>query len=356
MPPMLPLDPNPGEDMPAPDDSPVRDQPDLPATEASAAIWRRLRWLLLLIPAVLIIGGGAGYYSGVNQQRQAQQQAVAQKAQEQFQLGIGDLEAHRYEIARQRFEYVISLDPSYPQAAEKLAEALLGGTAPLSTPTPAASPTPNLAPVQDLLTEAQGQLSQGSWQDALSTLLALRAKDASFHSVEVDGMMYAALRNLGIRQISKDGTLEEGIYNLGRAEQFAPLDHDADNWRSWAQLYLQADSYIGIDWAKAAYNFSQVFLVAPYLRGDAYIKYATAAQTYGDQLIDAKDPCGAKDQYQGALQAMPNGTLESTANKAAERCETATTKPKPPKPTDTPTPENNPPLPTDTPDAGSGGG
>jgi outer membrane protein assembly factor BamD (BamD/ComL family) len=194
MPPMLPTDPNPSGDAHLTDEAHAPALEGSPAAGAPAGVWRRLRWLLLLVPAVLVIGGGAGYYSGINQQRLAQQQAISQKAQEQFQLGIGDLEAHRYEMARQRFEYVINLDPSYPQAAEKLAEALLGSTTPLSTPTPSASPTPNLAPVQDLLSEAQDQLNQDNWQDAISTLLALRAKDATFHSVEVDGMMYAALQ------------------------------------------------------------------------------------------------------------------------------------------------------------------
>ena len=61
-----------------------------------------MRWFVLILPAVLIIAAATGYYAGVNQRQVSQRQAVAQQADEQFQLAIEDLAAERYETARQR--------------------------------------------------------------------------------------------------------------------------------------------------------------------------------------------------------------------------------------------------------------
>ena len=49
-----------------------------------------------------------------------QESEVAITATTQFQLGIEDLNAGRYEMARKRFEYVIQIDPTFPNATEKL--------------------------------------------------------------------------------------------------------------------------------------------------------------------------------------------------------------------------------------------
>ncbi len=329
-----------------------------PPGPARRPLWRRTRWLLLLFLLAVLIAGAAGYFAGLRQREQARQQQKFQAAQEQFELGLQDLEAGRYDIAQQRFEYVIRLDPSYPGAAERLAEALVVLNAPTSTPVPLATPTPNLAPVKEIFEQAQEALDAGDWTAAIEALLALRAKDPAYRAVDVDGMMYVALRNRGVDRIAKEGLLEEGIYDLSLAEQFGPLDRDAQNWRSWAELYLLANSYIGVNWAQAAYYFSQVYLVAPYLKNDAYLKYATAAQRYGDQLIAAKDPCAAQEQYAASLLAWENQDLIPTATKAAKSCMTATARPPapPPPPAETPTPAVETPTPSPTPGDGGGGG
>jgi tetratricopeptide (TPR) repeat protein len=309
-----------------------------------------VRWYALGFLVVLLVTGTVGYYTGVRQRDSSHQAAIAQVAKEQFDLSLQDLEAGRYEIARQRLEYVIQIDPSYPEAPDRLAQALLALNQPTSQPTSQASPTPNLSPVQDLFDQAKAAIQNGDWSTAIDTLVLMKSKDAGYKAVERDDLMYLALRNRGIDLISNQGQLEQGIFDLSRAEQFGPLDRDADNWRSWAQLYLQANSYMGLNWAKAAAAFAQVYLVAPYLKNDAYIKYAISAQSYGDQLIDANDPCGADTMYSESLAAWDNATLYPTATKAHEACKTATAKPPKPKPPeDTPTPGGES-QPTDTPE------
>ena len=324
----------------APAPSPGETQPTESAVTAGPSLLSRLRWPLLLLLVALVLGGISGYMVGTRQREANQAEAVAERAREQFDLGVEDLQAGRFELARQRFEYVIRLDPTYPGAPERLAEALVALRAGASTPAPLATPTPNLAPVEELFTQALAALNQEEWTTAIDLLIGLRAKDSTFRAVEVDGMFYNAFRNRGVQRIAEQGLLEEGIYDMSRAERFAPLDRDADNWRSWAELYLQADSYMGLNWAKAAQYFAEVFAVAPYLRGDAYIKYATASQEYGEQLVAAGDPCGAQAQFEVSLNAWLNATLFPTATQAAVLCEQSLYVPPPaetPTPTETPT-------------------
>ncbi len=322
-------------------------QPVEPGKTRSAATLRRLRWPLILLLLALVLGGLSGYLVGTRQRDETQRAVIAERAKEQFDLGLQDLEAGRFELARQRFEYVIRLDPTYPEAPDRLAQALVPLRAGTATPMALATPTPNLAPVEELFTQAAAALDQQQWTTAIDTLIGLRAKNAAFRAVEVDGMFYNAFRNRGVQRIAEQGLLEEGIYDMSRAERFAPLDRDAGNWRSWAELYLQADSYMGLNWAKAAQYFAEVFAVAPYLRNDAYVKYATAAQEYGEQLIAAGDPCGAGAQFEQSLAAWLNGTLVPTATQAWALCETLQYVP-PPTSAETPT-ETPTPTPTETP-------
>jgi tetratricopeptide (TPR) repeat protein len=320
----------------------------------ATGLWRRLRWFLLVFVLIVIAGSLAGYASGLRQRSQAERQERALQAQQQFDLGVEDLAAGRYQLAQQRFEFVIQIDPGYPGVAEKLAEALVALNQPTARPTSQASPTPNLAPVEELYDQSMAALQAEDWSLAIETLLTLRSKDAGYRAVEVDGLMYQALRNRGIQRIANEGLLEEGMYDLARAQTFGPLDRDASNWKSWAELYLKANSYMGVNWGQAVAHFAEVYLVAPYMRNDAYIKYGISAQRYADLLVDTGDPCAAEEMYDQSLLAWDNATVYPTATEARDLCRTATFQPPPPEPTATPGGET--PTPTETPEGGSGNG
>ncbi|HET7010212.1 MAG TPA: hypothetical protein VFI11_05505 [Anaerolineales bacterium] len=319
-----------------------------PLPGRARALWRRVRWFALLLVVAIVFASAGGYVAGQQLRRAELASDIARTVEEQFQLGLQDLDSGRFEIARQRFEYVIRLDPAYPLAAEKLAAALVGMNAPLATFAPVATPTPNLAPVEDLFAQALAAYEKQDWDTTIDTLLAIRAKDPDYRAVEVDGMMYSALRNRGLHRIRDEARLEEGLYDLSRAERFAPLDNDAELFRGWAQLYLQANSYFGVNWAQAVFYFAQVYVVSPYITNDVYLKLATSAQRYGDELIMANDPCAAEEQYYQSLLAWENPDLAPTATEAWERCEDSQRPPPPqqtagpsPTPTETPTPEGS---------------
>jgi len=309
--------------------------------------FNRKRWFLIIfLILILTIGLSAagGYWVGNKQGEESHKESVRLVTDGQFQQALDDLAAGRYENARQRLEYISRLDPSYPGVAEKLAEALLHLNAPTATAIRLATPTPNLSPVIDLFDQALVAMSEEDWSLAIELLLLIRSKDPTYRAIDVDGLMFDTLRNRGVQLISKEGRLEEGIYDLSRAELFGPLDRDAGSWRSWAELYLLANSYIGLDWAKASTYFSQLYAIAPYLKNDTYLKYAISTRGYGDQLMTEKDPCAAQLQYEQSILAWENPDLFPTATKAANACLTATAPAPPPPspPEETPATEETP--------------
>ncbi len=59
---------------------------------------------------------------------------------DQFLLGLIEFERGQYEVARQRFEYILKIDPNNPAAREKLTETILklneNDALPTAMPTP----------------------------------------------------------------------------------------------------------------------------------------------------------------------------------------------------------------------------
>src|SRR5437868_2540045 len=78
---------------------------------------RRLSLISLGLAAlVLVILGGAGYagYEAGLTQRDSQARATqAADLDQQYQLGVADIAAGRYQVAQARFEYILQLNPQY---------------------------------------------------------------------------------------------------------------------------------------------------------------------------------------------------------------------------------------------------
>ena len=119
--------------------------------------WKRFVLVLGGILLIVILGG-AGGWMGYNQalktrliKQDTEQISIAAA---QYELGVVDLQAGRIEIARQRFEYVIRIDPSFPGAAKKLTEAMLSMatiTVPTAVPLPTVVPTPDTRNIDQMI-------------------------------------------------------------------------------------------------------------------------------------------------------------------------------------------------------------
>ena len=143
---------------------------------------RRWRWILLGFVLILLLGGagaGIGYYLGIQNRLNNQASQLAMVTTTQYELGVADLNAGRYDMARKRFEYIIQVNPSFPGIEEKLAEVLLK-MATVATPTEMVLPTPTIEPTQDLRGEeeifnhADMLLKNAQWSAAIETLDILR--------------------------------------------------------------------------------------------------------------------------------------------------------------------------------------
>jgi tetratricopeptide (TPR) repeat protein len=288
---------------------------------------------------VLTIATLTGVSAGRKQAGQTADELLARAAQEQFDLGIQDLLATRYDLARQRFEYVLQIDPGYPGASELLGRALTALEMPTPEPSPTgppptATPTLDVSSLQSLFDQAQTMVSQGGWSTALEALITLRGRDISYRADEVDALMSRALRNLGVYEIQQ-GLQEQGIYHLALAERFGPLDSEAIAWRNSAAFYMWADAHYGLNWAEAARLFGQICSARTW---DSCRKYANSAMEYGHLLLATGDPCGASYQYGQSLLTFNNSALEPTSTYAANMCLTATAGTPTPTETATPTP------------------
>jgi len=309
---------------------PVSTPPSVPPTTkpAKPLSWRA--WTLLGVLGLILVAvlsALSGYQAGITLRTDAEATQVSLQLDDQFELGLQDMQAKRYDLARQRFEYVIQMDPSYPEAQAKLAEVLLelNTTAtPTTAPTPTPTPTPDLRGVEELFSQAQQSLANKDWSAAIDTLLSLRKADPAYQAVWVDDMLYVSYRNRGADKILKEGDLEGGIYDLSLAERFGPLDTDAKGYLTWARLYITGASFWEIDWGQAVYYFGQVAPALPNLRDGsgwtAAERYRLALIGYGESLANNKDWCAAQEQYEIALTLGSDPAVEETLDFVRQKC------------------------------------
>jgi tetratricopeptide (TPR) repeat protein len=305
------------------------------------------------------IGAVGGYQSGLQEYQRIQAVEVVKSLQEQYMLGVQDMDAGRYDLARQRFEHVLEHDPAFLGVAENLVKVLqvLNATATPTAipPTPTLTPTPDLRPVQDLFAQAQNDYAHGNWSGVIDVLLALRKADPSYHFVEVDSLLYRALRYRGLQKILEEESLEGGMYDLSLAEHFGPLDAESENWRNLARLYVIGLSFWQVYPEQAVFYFSQVASAAPGLRDgtgwSASGRYLASLVHYGDWLAAREDWCEAVEKYDAALSMGADAAVIQKAAEAQIKCEPPTETPEPsPEPSETSEPTTEPAVtPEDTP-------
>ena len=208
---------------------------------------KRSRRVAVLIGALIIIaalglGGAAGYAQGIGARVSVHQTSVGKTIAEQYAFAQQDFAAARYEAARQRLEYIIKEDQNYPGAVDLLTKLIVQMAitpSPTPTPIPTITPTPDLRSQEAIFAQAQEQLKNSDWANALASLDSLRKADPTYKAALVDAMYYTGLRNRGIDQIlgqhayAQTTNLEGGIYDLTLAERFGPLDGLAAMVGAW---------------------------------------------------------------------------------------------------------------------------
>lgn len=319
---------------------------------------KRAKWIWLGILTILLlsaIGSGIGYLLGMQARQAAETEQRLTFANKQYALAIIDQEAGNYNSAKQRYEYILQIYPDYPNIDQKLVEigvliAQNQGSVQVTTPQPTVQAAITPVPTRDtkstsvLLKQAQDQYKAGDWTGLYNTVLALRDIDPTYEPVKVDGLYYAALRNHGIAEIQA-GNLESGLYAFALAEDIAPIDVDAESYRSWARMYLAAGSYWSVNWQMAVDQFATLYGMVPQLMDSSGItvtqRYAKALDGYGDYLQQTFDWCGAVTQYEKSQSIYSYSSVAAKLPQAREYCA---------HPPATPTPTLDPNAPTPTPE------
>jgi len=290
-----------------------------------------LQWLGLFGLGLLIILSASALLGWSGGRNQRAIQATAETGlylHEQYALAVEEMGEGRYELARQRFEYIFSVDPNFQDVAVLWAQVtmILNATATATPPTPTITPTPTLdpRPSEEKFTSIQLAITSQDWDTAINTILALRNADPLYRFAEVDDMLYLALRFSGVKKILQEGNLEGGLYDFSLAEQYGPLDTEANGYRNWARLYLYGNAFWYAYPDVAAGYYGQVAGVAPNLRDSsgltAFYRYWASLIQYADQLAAAQDWCAADGQYEIALNAAHDPDVQITARYAEEQC------------------------------------
>jgi tetratricopeptide (TPR) repeat protein len=280
--------------------------------------WRSVLTGVLGLLLMVGLGGFGGYASGIGDRQKAEVSVVSGQVTEQFTLALADIEAGRFDTAKQRLEYIIAKDPSFPGAQEKLTQVLVLSSIPTNTPTPMPTSTPDFSGAESAYQRAQQLIQAQDWPKALEALDTIRKLDPTYKTAQVDGMYYFSLRNNGYNLITKEGNLEGGIYYLTLAERFGPLDNTSVGLRAGARAYITGASFWELDWKQAVEIFSQVGTGFPSLWDGtmtASQRLYTASMRYGDELFAKGDYCGAYQQY---TNAMALGSLDKTSAKNYE--------------------------------------
>jgi len=298
-------------------------QPNITVSKKSGRgrtiLFNALGLIVILVLAIL-----AGYGSGLSVRQSTETSVLSQQLGQQFQYALVDIEFGKYANAKQRLEWIIAHDPSFPGAQEKLTQVLVMSNQPTPTMTPSLTPTPDFSGAEQAFAKAQQLIAAQDWAGAIGTLDEIRKLDPTYKTGQVDGMYYFALRNNGYNLITQQGNLEGGIYYFTLAERFGPLDRDANGLRTGARVYLIGASFWELDWAKSLEYFNQV---GGYGLWDGTMTVSErihfASMRLGDQLVNEADKqddqgmfCEALKYYQNA-QAV--AALDGTAQEGFER-------------------------------------
>jgi len=333
-------------------------------------IERRSAWVLItviLVVLILAIGAVSGAARGISDRVSLAESQAAPRIQSQIAGARQDLEDGRYEVALTRLDWILEemtefiTDDELAEIGDLYSQALLligSVRTPTPQPSPTAvepvfTPTPDFRDAQELFDTAQQLVANGAWEDAINTLIALREKDLTFRTVQVDGLLYISLRNRGLQKILAEGSLEPGLYDLALAERFAPLDTRAEGLRTWTRLYLTGASYWDVDWAQVVFYFEQVYPHLPNLRDGTFMtateRFRIGAIEYAQQLAGSGEYCLAQEYFEKALGIQEDAEVRSMAQNAADACLGVTQPPQPPSGEPTPTPgEGLTPTPTPT--------
>jgi tetratricopeptide (TPR) repeat protein len=311
------------------------------------------RWVFpfLILLVVIAFGVLALALMGFRDGSQQRDLASRHQAEIHYNRGLIYLEWGQYELAEAEFEEAVRLVPGYSEADDRRRLAQVKQTVtPSPTPSPSATPTatpptpPTATPqvvvvpiTQALFEESQAHYEHGEWEQAISKLEQLRAKDITYRAQEVVDMLVQSHRSYAL-ELEEGDNLEEAISHYDSALYLRRRDPELEERRRRADLYMKALGVWNVDWESVIVNLTALYALAPDYK-DATDRLYQAATTYAQALIKEERYCAAAELYEQALNIRDDDpAIVQLEDDARHICQVA-----PPLPLQTKTPDGSTP-------------
>lgn len=288
-----------------------------------------------------------GWRSGIEARQQEQATYLQTQLARQVELARQNIAEDSYQLAARRLEWVLAQAPDYAEAQTLLAEARRAlnqaqqqpapaVTAVTATPaaTPLPSPTPGLIDDPAAELDRIRQLMRGEqWEDAISALRAFQRQFPDEQRQTTNQLLYDAYLSRGLQLVEGD-RVELGLYYLDQAEELGDLPQEAQDYRVWAELYLNGVGYYGVNWNVSVPYLRDLCAAAPFYQNACNLLY-DGLVAYADQFAFVEDWCPAESLYREAQRHGNEPGLAGKLNEAQEKCLAATPTPGPGVITDT---------------------
>ncbi len=303
-----------GESAAYPDDE-YADEETEPEPHPHRFAWSR--WVLGCLGLFVCIGlfyGGIALiaaYQGV----QEQTADIQAQADEHYRRGQAHQTKNELELAIAEFELALSLNPNLLAAREALREAQRQIQA---QPTPTSET--RLAAATSLLSQAETQITQQQWAEAVKSLTGVRGIDPDYQAQHVSDLLYQASYQLGLQLLTPD-RISEAVSAFDQALAERPNDEAVMQQKTRAVLYQTGKTaFEQKDWAKTIdalrqlYQQDNTYLDVKQRLLDAYVQL-------GDGLAARNEWCQAKAQYVEAVILQPNNdSLQTKSTQSNQRC------------------------------------
>lgn len=293
--------------------------------------------IILLGLAILLATYSLVVYSAWQQAEEGrieeERLALQEELAKQMNLARDDINAGDLERSLRRLEWILDHYPEYPGAAELLEVARSNLTLRLTpqataTPTPLAIQTPGLDSESDpagAFIELERLVKQEQWSSLVVEVVAFQGMNPNYKRQETNTMLYNGSVNLGL-ELVQGNQIESGLYHIAQAEKLGDLPQEALDYRLWAELYLLAIGFYGVDWWQAIYQFRGLCDAAPYYQ-DSCARLYESLLALGDHYSAVLDWCPAEELYFEATLVQTSESLSQKIEDSRIRCLEATPTP-----------------------------
>lgn len=320
-----------------------RTEDDQTAGESGRPLSRILGLVLIigsLVLATYLVVAAVAWFSGQGVLAGAGMGQYPEEITRQIELAQSDIDAASYSLALRRLEWVLEQEPQHSGARTmrtqvQQIQASTAATAaaaeasdvddPVVSPTDEPEATSAVIRSEDVtpgLQSLRNLVARQEWDAALPALLAFRQDFPDYERLETDQMLYDTYLNLGLQSLEGE-KVELGLNYLNQAEQLGDLTAEAQDFRTWAGLYLDGIAYFGVNWSIAETYFRDLCASAPFFQSSC-LRLNEILLNQARQYTFAGEWCPAIGYYEELARSQGGADVQSALTEARENCALAT--------------------------------